>query len=143
MKRTIKSFFCYVVLLVLICCSLVFAGSNNGYFTFSNVNAFVTVFVSFTEGPLMFQDKSSFTATLSGTDKSLVGVPFRIEAGTVDNQNIETWALIIYNGIATGELNISNGYTVSGTDVSIGYGHSGAKVTVTVDKVEKPVIARN
>ena len=133
-------------MLVLICCSIVFAGTNNGYFPFSSVNAFVTVFVSFTEGPLFFQDTSSFTVTLSGPEKSLVGVPFRIEAGTIvvdDDEVVETWALIIYNGIAESELNISNGYSISGTNVSIGYGHSGAKVTVTVENVDHPVIARN
>lgn len=143
MKKRIRKFVIQVCLVSLIWSSLVYAGSNYGVFNFSSVNAFASVYVSFVEGPLFFQDKTSFTLTLSGSQNNLVGVPFRIEAGTVNAQNAETWALIVYNGVASGELNAMNGYTVSDSDVSIGYGHSGAKVTVTVENVEHPVIARD
>ena len=144
MKRKIRMFFSIVTLSVLMCYIVTLAGSNYASFKFDSVNAYCTAFISFTEGPLLFPDKISYTLELIGADREKVGVPYEIDIASINKKTQkEDWTLLNYNFInIISELNISNGYTTSMTDISIGLGHTGARAQVKIINDTKYVEAR-
>ena len=95
MKKKLMDFIRLIVLSITCCTLVAYAGTNYGTFWFNpnDVTAFASAYVSFTEGPLVFQDKISYTLTLGGADRSMVGVPYRVDMGSINN-NVETWTML-------------------------------------------------
>ena len=99
--------------------SIVFAGSNYRSKDFSAWDATGTEYVSFTEGPLTFQDKVCYTFTLYGSQKESASLQYR--AGTPSRT------------VAEGTLSSVYGYNAQDSEVGAGYGNTYAFAEMDIE----------
>ena len=121
MKKRMRVLAAILGMTIMVNGSIAFAGSNNGTVNFTAWNASASQFVSFTEGPLTFQDKVCYTFTLYGSEKQKVSLQYR--AGTPSSM------------VAEGVLSSVYGYSTSGTDVGAGYGNTYSYAEMDIEGV--------
>ncbi|MBR6150359.1 MAG: hypothetical protein IKQ25_03690 [Lachnospiraceae bacterium] len=77
MKKRIRAFAAIFGIAIMVNGTIAFAGSNYRNKDFTEWNATGTEFVSFTEGPLTFQDKVCYTFTLYGSQRDKASLQYR------------------------------------------------------------------